>query len=193
MRPSTLAATLLLLSAPPATAGEATGLLFLSAEAPPGGGYGGIGWMAAPLGLDRSGPVLSVEAGRSLAGRWGMSAMAGWRLSRGRVTATVLGGAEVGGSARPKASADVWWDDAGWMATARAQATPDYLSWRAAAGLRPAEGMPWIGPELSSTGGGLRLGAHATGVALPGGFEARVSAGWSAGGAYGELSLWRRF
>lgn len=40
---------------------------------------------------------------------------------------------------------------------------------------------------------GLRLGEHATGVALPGGFEARVSAGWSAGGAYGKLSLWRRF
>lgn len=190
MRPSTLAAALLLLSAPPATAGEATGLLFLSAEAPPGGGYGGIGWMAAPLGLDRSGPVWSVEAGRSLARGWGMSAMAGWRLSRGRVTATVLGGAEVGGSARAKASADVWWDDAGWMAQARLQATPDYAAWRLAAGWRPSDGMPWVGPEV---GDGLRVGAHATGIRLGLGVEARASAGWQGRGAYGELSLWRRF
>ncbi len=181
------------LAAAPGVAGEATDLFTLYAETAPGGAYGGSGWMTAPRGLDASGPVLSIEVGRSLGDAWGGSALGGWRLSSGRVIATALGGVEIGRSVRPKASADLWWDDAGWMATARAQATPAAAAWRVATGWKPMESLPWLGPELSSVGDGLRIGAHATGVGLPGGFEARTSAGWSAEGGYAEISLWRRF
>ena len=79
------------------------------------------------------------------------------------------------------------------MASARAHVTPDYWSGRAAFGFRPQPGLPWFGPEIASDAGTLRYGAHATAIALPGGIGARVSAGGSSLGAYGELSLWRRF
>ncbi|MGI6247041.1 MAG: hypothetical protein ACOYJQ_14935 [Pseudochelatococcus sp.] len=188
-----LAAALLLVVSS-ARGDDATDLLFLYADETPGGGYGGAGWLHAPGGLDRTGPVFSAEAGRSFEYEARVAAMAGWRLAWGRTITTVLGGLEAGSTIRPVASVDVWLDDAGWMATARAQVTPDYMSWRAAVGWKAGDGLPWFGPELSSTGDErTRFGAHATGVRLPWRFEARASAGWSAGGTYGELSLWRRF
>lgn len=184
---------LLLTTSTEAFADGATSLLFLSLEGARDAGYAGAGWMEAPRGLASSGPVFLVELGIGEGSQSRGTAMAGWRFSSGRTVATLLGGIEAGTRMRPKASADLWWDDAGWMATARSEATPDNASWRAAGGWRSEEKLPWIGPEISYKNDGLRLGAHATGLQLPGSFEARASSGWAGGDAYGELSLWRRF
>lgn len=156
-------------------------------------GYGGLGWLMAPAGLDRSGPAVSVEIGRSLAREMRVAAVAGWRVTAHRITMTLLGGLEAGRTVRPVASADVWWNERQWMATGRLQATNDYTSWRLAAGYKAADDLPWIGPEISSAGDEPRFGAHVTAIRLPGGVEARVSAGWSYRDRFGELSLWRRF
>lgn len=136
---------------------------------------------------------MSVEIGRSLAREMRVAAIAGWRLSANRMTVTVLGGFEAGKTLRLVASADMWWNEAEWMATARVQATRDYTSWRLAAGYKAADNLPWIGPEISSAGEEPRFGAHITAIRLPAGVEARISAGLSNKDMFGELSLWRRF
>lgn len=177
----------------PSRGDDSTHLLFASADASSEAGYGGVGWLMAPGGLDRSGPVVSVEFGRSLARELRVAAVVGWRVSAHRITATLLGGFEAGTNIRPVASADVWWDDAEWMAAGRFQATNDYTSWRLATGFRGADDLPWIGPEISSAGEEPRFGAHLTAIKLPAGMEARISTGWSRRDVFGELSLWRRF
>ena len=176
-----------------AFADSATGLLFISLEGSHESRYGGVGWMEAPRGLDTSGPVFLVELGIAQNSRSHGATMAGWRHASGRITTTLLGGIEFGSKVRPKASADIWWDDGGWMATTRGEATSDDASWRGAVGWRGVETLPWVGPEVGYKDDEFRFGAHATGIKLPVSFEARASTGWSAGHAYGELSLWRRF
>ena len=176
------------LAAIPANAGDSD-LLFVSISSD----YLGAGWMRAPRGLDRTGPVFGAEVGTSMEGTPWVLAAAGWRLVEGRLVATLTAGAEAGEVVRPLAVADLWWDEGRFMATARAKATPDYADWRVAAGLRPDAGWPWLGLELSAHDGPLRVGFHVTGVDLPGGTKARVSAGLVEDGVYGELSLWRRF
>ncbi len=192
----------LLASASIARADGPTDLLFFSADLMSSRDYGGAGWLHAASGLDFSGPVFSAELGRPEIGMGYGQAAAGWRFVQSGVWVTVLGGAEVdpeiAPALRPLASADLWWEPAkGWMISAQIQATPDYVSWRAAAGLRPVENWPWIGPEVGSLAGERQVGLHATGLSLSDGFEARVSAGvaWWCGrlGPYGELSIWRRF
>lgn len=180
----------------------ATDLLFFSGDLMSARSYGGVGWLHAASGLDFSGPVFSVELGRPELGLADGQVAAGWRFSQSRVWITLLAGAEVdpeyAPAVRPLASADLWWEPAtGWMTAAQIQATPDYVSWRLAVGLKPAENWPWIGPEAGSSASEPRVGLHATGLRLAGGFEARASAGvsWQCRrpDPYGELSVWRRF
>jgi hypothetical protein len=193
MKSALVSVLILLTAATTAFADGANSLLFFSFEGARQNGYAGVGWIEAPAGLDGSGPVFSGEMGVGDEWRSHGSIMAGWRQVYGRATMTLLGGVEIGSQARFKASGDLWWDDAGWMATTRGEWTSDHASWRTAGGWRNTGTWPWIGPEISSKGDGLRLGAHATGITLPGKFESRVSAGWTSGDPYGELSLWRRF
>jgi hypothetical protein len=192
----------LLASVRVACADGATDLLFFSGDLMSERSYGGVGWLHAASGLDFSGPVFSVELGRpELSLGYGQAA-AGWRFVNSGVWVTLLAGVEVDPDnapvLSPLASADLWWEPAkGWMTAAQIQATPDYVSWRVAVGLKPVDNWPWIGPEAGSNAGEPRVGLHATGLRLTGGFEARVSAGvsWWGGrpGPYGELSVWRRF
>ncbi len=192
----------LLASVPIARADGPTDLLFFSADLMSARDYGGAGWLHAASGLDFSGPVFSAELGRPEIGMGYGQAAAGWRFVQSGVWITVLAGVEVdpenAPALSPLTSADLWWEPAkGWMTSAQIQATPNYVSWRAAVGLKPAENWPWIGPEIGSSAGEPQVGLHATGLRLPDGFEARVSAGvaWWCGrpGPYGELSVWRRF
>jgi hypothetical protein len=185
-----------------ARADDATDLLYFSSDLMTARSYGGIGWLHAASGLDFSGPVLSAEIGQPEYSLGYGQATVGWRLVGFGAYFTLLGGVELdpqyAPGVNPLVSADLWWEPAeGWMAAVQAQATPAYVSWRAAIGLRPAATWPWIGPEAGSDAGEPRVGLHATGLRLGGGFEARVSAGvaWWRGrvGPYGELSLWRRF
>lgn len=171
---------------------QAADLIFASAEGKPKGeAYAGLGWMSLPD--VKAGAVLSFEMGASQDGAR-MAVQGGWRLSMGRMIATVLGGVEQSGlTVGAVGSADLWWDKGGWMATARMQSGTDYTSWRTAFGNRLAGEGPFVGPELSSTGEGVRLGMHATGLHVFGGIEARASAGTSLRGDYAELSLWRSF
>ncbi len=187
---------------PVARAEDATDLLFFSGDLMTARSYGGVGWLHAASGLDFSGPVFSAELGRPEISLGYGQATAGWRFVQSGVWVTLLAGVELDPEnvpvLSPLASADLWWEPVkGWMTTAQVQATPEYVSWRAAVGLKPADGWPWIGPEAGSNAGEPRVGLHATGLRLPGGFEARVSAGvaWWCGrsGPYGELSVWRRF
>lgn len=163
-------------------------LLYASIEDKTDGRYSGVGWMAAPLGMGRTGPVLAFETGTSDSPR--SSVMGGLRLSYGRALVTLLAGLEVEDGLHSTRSVDAWWDDSGWMATARAQTGATYDSWRAAVGHNSA-GV-FFGPELSSTGGATRSGLHATGVPFFGA-QARISGGFSPEGSYAELSLWRNF
>lgn len=187
---------------PVARAEEATDLLFFSGDLMTARSYGGVGWLHAASGLDFSGPVFSAELGRPELGLGYGQAAAGWRFVQSGVYLTLLAGVEVDPEdapvLNPLASADLWWEPAkDWMTSAQIQATPEYVSWRAAVGLRPADNWPWIGPEAGSDAGEPRAGLHATGLRLTGGFEARVSVGvaWWCGrpGPYGEISVWRRF
>jgi hypothetical protein len=192
----------LLASVRVACADGPTDLLLFSGDLMSARSYGGVGWLHAASGLDFSGPVFSAELGRpELSLGYGQAA-AGWRIVQSGVWVTLLGGVEYDPQyappIRPLASGDLWWEPArGWMTTAQVQATPEYVSWRVAVGLKPADGWPWIGPEAGSNAGEPRVGVHATGLRLAGDFEARVSAGvsWRCGrpGPYGELSVWRRF
>lgn len=193
MKALSVSALMFLATASTAVADNSTSLLFMSFEGARDARYAGVGWIEAPRGLDNSGPVFLVELGAGDEWRSHGSAMAGWRHISGRTVTTLLGGVEVGSRIRPKASADIWWDDAGWMATARAEATTDHESIRLAAGWRSEQVLPWVGPEVSYKNDEFRFGAHATGIQLPASFEARASSGWSAGNVYGDLSLWRRF
>ncbi|WP_158815182.1 cellulose biosynthesis protein BcsS [Methylocapsa sp. S129] len=181
---------------------EATNLLFFSGDLMSKRSFAGLGWLHAASGLDLSGPVFAVEIGRQQINLAYGQAAAGWRFSQPGFSLTLLGGAELAPgaapAARPLASADLWWEPAkNWMATAQVQTTPAYVSWRLAAGLKPAENWPWIGPEAAASTGELRAGLHATGLRLGGGFEARVATGISwcgqRAGPYGELAVWRRF
>jgi hypothetical protein len=187
---------------PVAWSDEAKDLLFFSGNLMSGRSFGGVGWLHAASGLDLSGPVFSVELGRQQFNQAYGQATAGWRFSQPGLSFTLVGGAELtpsnGPAVRPLASADLWWEPAkSWMTTAEFQATPAYVSWRLAVGLKSVENWPWIGPEVAATTGELHAGVHATGLRLGNGFEARASTGvsWRCGrvGPYGELSVWRRF
>lgn len=191
---------LLPLVAAPAFAQDARRLLYLSAEQTEESRYGGAGWMAAPRGLDASGPVWSLEAGRSFPDTSRLGAMTGWRWLRGHLYATGLVGLEAADrGARPAASLDLWWNAGPWMASARSQLAHGSDSGRLAAGRRFTPSGPWFGPEISANWQGERLGLHATAVPLPFAFQARISAGATVreradhGGGFVELSLWRRF
>ena len=207
-----LAALFLALSTLPAQAEEPRHLLSLSAEASyrPAligtdyelDGYGGLGWSFAPRGLDSAGPIVSVEAGRSVIEEGTLSGIAaGWRWRPGRFYATAMAGFERGASgSRPHGSLDLWWDDRGWMAQARVKATKDYVNARVAVGRRLGAAGPFYGIEIATPDGkARRAGMHTTGLRLPFGAEARLSGGRAWGedertdGYYGELSLWRRF
>ena len=181
---------------------EASDLLFFSGDLMSGRSFAGLGWLHAASGLDLSGPVFAAELGRQQVNLAYGQAAAGWRFSQSGAILTILGGAELAPdnapAVRPLASADLWWEPAsGWMASAQAQVTTAYLSWRVAPGVRLAENWPWIGPEAAASTGELRAGVHATGIRLGGGFEARASVGVSwwrrQPGPYGELAVWRRF
>lgn len=189
-------------SAPSAWGEGATDLLFFSSDLMSGRDYAGAGWLHAASGLDLSGPVFLTEFGRQDDGSAYGQAGGGWRFVGYGVSATFIGGVEIepkfAPAARPLAATDVWWEPTpGWMAAAQFQATPAYLSWRIAVGLKPAKAWPWIGPEAGASAGEPYVGLHATGLRLAYGLEARVSGGmaWRCGryGPYGELSLWRRF
>lgn len=192
-------AALFLLLAAPASGQEAGRLLYLSAEQTEESRYGGIGWMGAPRGLDASGPVYALEAGRSFPDQDRIGLMAGWRWLHGRLYATAMAGVEAADGAYPAASLDLWWDRDGWMASARSQINHGSDSGRISAGRRFRDGGPWFGPEASANWQGERIGLHATGIGLPMGFQARVSAGGTVreranhGGGFVEISLWRRF
>jgi len=202
LSPALSCAIALVASVRVACADGATDLLFFSGDLMSARSYGGVGWLHAASGLDFSGPVFLAELGRpELSLGYGQAA-AGWRFVDSGVWVTLLAGVEVDpGDApvlNPLASVDLWWEPAkGWMTAAQIQATPEYVSWRLAVGLKPADNWPWVGPEAGSNAGEPLVGVHATGLRLTGGFEARVSVGvsWWCGrpGPYGELSLWRRF
>jgi hypothetical protein len=179
-----------------------TDLLFFSADLMSQRSYAGAGWLHAAYGLDFSGPVISAEIGRSQWNSADGQVAGGWRFVESGVWLTLLGGVEAvsqsAPSVKPVGSVDLWWEPSpGWMASAQVQAAPDYVSWRAAIGVKPREDWPWIGPEAGSSANAPRAGAHVTGLRFADGFEARASAGisWRRGyaGPYGELSLWRRF
>jgi hypothetical protein len=181
---------------------EASDLLFFSGDLMSRRSFAGIGWLHAASGLDSSGPIFQAELGDQPSNRDYGQGAAGWRYSQPGLSATFLGGAEFAARnapvIRPLASGDLWWEPArDWMATAQIQATPAYVSWRIAAGLRPLDNWPWIGPEAAASTGEWRAGIQATSLRLGGGLEARVLAGVSrsAGrdGPYGEIALWRRF
>jgi hypothetical protein len=179
-------------------ADQATNLLFFSGDLLSGRGYAGGGWMHAFSGLDASGVILSVEGGRPQGVMAYGAAQAGWRFVENGIYLTVMGGFDAEPRLHPLASADLWWEPArGWMAQGHFEASTGWVSWRVATGWRPSETWPWIGPEAGSVAEWPRLGAHATGIKLPGGAEARLSVGasWGQGraGPYCELSLWRRF
>ena len=185
-----------------AHADGAADLVFFSGDLMSGRNYGGVGWLHATSGLDSSGPVLAAELGSDPLGWSDGQATAGWRLAENHAWITFLAGVEIdprnAPAFHPLAVADLWWEPApAWMVAAQIQATPAYASWRIAVGLKPQENWPWLGPEAGSNAGEPRVGLHATGLSLPGGVEARVSAGvsWRCGrpGPYGELSVWRRF
>ena len=163
---------------------EAKDLIFFSGALISGQNFAGLGWLHAASGLDLSGPVFALELGRQQFGQAYGQTSAGWRLAQPGFAFTLAGGVELAPASapawRPLGSADLWWEPAkGWMTTAFLQATPAYVSWRAAAGVRPAEDWPWIGPEAAASTGELRAGLHATGLRFGGDFEGRVSMGVS--------------
>ena len=173
-------------------------LLFFSGELMSGQGYAGAGWMHAFSGLDASGIVFSLEGGRPQDVAAYGAGQIGWRFVQGGLYVTLMGGLEADPHIHPIGSADLWWQPAaGWMVQGRYEAAADWVSWRLATGWRSSEAWPWLGPEAASSAEWPRVGLHATGVKLPNGFEARVSAGvsWSRerAGPYCEISLWRRF
>lgn len=188
-----LAILMLLASVTAAPAQDRT-LLYLSAERSGYSTYGGIGLMGAIRGLDASGPVATVEAGRPDLDGKRLGIAGGWRFVGYRTYATALAGLEMGEETRPAGSLDLWWDAGRAMATARGQwMQGDDHNLRASVGLRIGDTGPWIGPEISDTWQGRRYGLHATAIRLPAAIEARASAGRMDEGNYFELSLWRRF
>jgi hypothetical protein len=202
LRPALMSvfASVALMSA--ARSDEAKDLLFFSSDLTSGRGFAGLGWLHAASGLDLSGPVFATELGRQQYNRFYAQAAGGWRFSQPGFSLTILGGAElVQGNrpaVRPLASVDLWWQPTGdWMTSVLLQSTPAYVSWRLAAGLKPAQNWPWIGPEAGASSGEFRAGLHATGLRLGSGLEARASTGlsWLCGRTrpYGELAVWRRF
>jgi hypothetical protein len=179
-------------------ADDATDLLFFSSDLIGGRGYAGAGWMHAFSGLDANGVIFSLEGGRPEGVAAYGAAQVGWRFVESGIYLTFMGGLDAEPRLRPLVSADVWWEPApGWMTQGRFEAATGWVSWRAALGWRASEAWPWIGPEAASSAELPRVGLHATGLKLSGGFEARVSAGasWGQGraGPYCEISVWRRF
>lgn len=207
-----LAALILLTVALPAQAEGPRHLAYLSAEASQRPaltgtrydteGFGGIGWIFAPRGLDHSGPAIVLETGKTVIEDGQLSAIsAGWRWHLGRFYLSAMAGAERSpGGSRPQAAADLWWDDKGWMAQTRIKHTSDYTNARLALGHKLRGSGPFYGIEVATPDGhDRRAGLHATGLKLPFGAEARMSGGIAKGedsrtdGYYAELSLWRRF
>lgn len=175
-----------------------TDLLFFSGDLISGRGYGGGGWMHAFSGLDASGVIISLEGGRPEGLAAYGAGQAGWRFVEGGLYVTLMGGLDADPRFHPLGSADFWWEPSqGWMVQGRYEAATGWVSWRMAAGWRPSEAWPWLGPEAASSAEWPRFGLHATGLKLPTGIEARISAGasWGRGrvGPYCEVSVWRRF
>jgi hypothetical protein len=188
--------------APFARGEQASDLLFFSGDLISQRNFVGVGWLHAAAGLDASGLVFSTELGRQRFDRLYGQSGAGWRFSHPEFSLTITGGVELtprrAPAFRPLASFDFWWEPLNnWMTNAQIQATQDYVSWRLAAGMKPAPNWPWLGPEVSASCGDFRTGIHATGLRLGAGFEARASVGVSRlggkTGPYGEMSIWRRF
>jgi len=182
----------------PCAADPSTDLLFFSGELISGRSYGGAGWMHAFSGLDASGVIFSVEGGRPQGVTAYGAGQAGWRFVQSGLYVTLMGGLEAEPRLHPLASADLWWElSRSWMVQGRYEAATDWVSWRLAVGWRPSETWPWLGPEAASSAERPRLGLHATGLKLPAGIEARISAGasWDRERAalYCDVSMWRRF
>jgi hypothetical protein len=182
-----------------AKADDATDLLFFSGELISGRTYAGLGWLHAVSGLDASGFVFSAEGGEPQWRQVFAAGQAGWRFAGPGLAATFMGGLEADPRLHPLASADLWLEPTPhWMVQGRFEAASDWTSWRVATGWRPGENWPWMGPEAAASAAWPRVGLHATGLALPCGVEARVSAGvsWREGrraGPYAEVSAWKRF
>jgi Cellulose biosynthesis protein BcsS len=182
-----------------AEADQASDLLYFSGELISGRGYAGAGLLHAFSGLDSSGFIIAADGGASQSNQTLADVQAGWRTISGKFYLTVTGGFEADPRFHPLGSADLWWElSPKWMAQARFEAASDWTAWRMAAGWRPNDHWPWIGPEAAASASWPRVGLHATGVKLPFSVEASVSAGvsWREGrqfGPYVTLSLWRRF
>lgn len=174
---------------------QARHLLFGTLETAQGENYAGAGWMFAPRDLGSIGPVMTTEIGVKDDGTTRFASWLGWRLTDGKLIATLMFGAEYDeiDGINPGVSTDIWWDDQVWMVTGRIQATSDYTSWRGAFGRRIWQDKPWFGLEVAKTGDNLRAGVHATAIELPWDLGATASAGWSENGGYGSFSVWKRF
>ncbi len=199
MRRLVLSACVFLAFAVGARADEATDLLFFCGDLIAKRNYLGGGWQHAFSGLDNNGAIFSLEGGEPAWRQVFAAGQAGWRFAGPGFAATFMAGAEIDPRLHPIASADLWYEPTPQIMTqARFAAASDWTSWRVAAGWRPNDAWPWIGPEAAASAGFPRVGLHATGVKLPGGVEARLSSGasWSEGrhaGPYIEISAWRRF
>jgi hypothetical protein len=182
-----------------AAAAEATDLLYFSGDLISGRSYAGAGWLHAFSGLDTSGFVVTADGGASQFRQTFVDAQGGWRAVSQKFYLTLSAGVDAEPRVRPLATADLWWEPSpGWMTQARFEAATDWTAWRAAAGWRPNDRWPWIGPEVAASAGWPRAGLQATGFELPFAAEAAVSTGaaWREGrrvGPYATLSVWRRF
>ncbi|GEM_PF-2629815 len=182
-----------------AKADEATDLLYFCGDLISGRHYAGLGWRHAFSGLDADGFIVSLEGGAPAWRQVFAAGQAGWRFAGPGFAATFMAGAAADPRVRPLASADFWYEPTPFLMTQGfVEMAPDWVSWRAAAGWRPNAQWPWLGPEAAGSAGFPRVGAHATGVRLAQGVEARVSTGlsWRDGrraGPYVEISAWRRF
>lgn len=183
----------------PARADEATDLLFFCGDLIAKRNYLGGGWQHAFSGLDNNGAIFSLEAGAPAWRQVFAAGQAGWRFAGPGFAATFMAGAELDPRLHPIASADLWYEPTPHVMTqARFAAATDWTSWRVAIGWRPNDAWPWLGPEAAASASFPRVGLHATGFKLPGGIEARLSAGVSwkderDPGPYVELIAWRRF
>jgi hypothetical protein len=199
MRRLILAACVLFAFAFAAQADDATDVLYFSSALMSGRNYAGFGWLHAFSSLDADSVVFAIDAGKSQWRQTFIAGQIGWRFAAPGFAATFMAGAATAVRPRPVASADLWFEPTShWMTQARFEAAADWTSWSVAIGWRPAEPWPWIGPEIATSAIWPRAGLHATGLKLPAGLEARLSAGveWResrCAGPYADISLWRRF
>jgi hypothetical protein len=182
-----------------AQADESNDLVYFCGEFISGRNYLGAGWLHALASLDESGMVFALDGGAPTWRQVFASGQVGWRFAGPGFAATFMSGAELDPNPHPIARADLWFEPTPQLMTQGSiEAATDWVSWRVAAGWRPDDQWPWLGPEAAASAGFPRLGLHATDLTLSNAIEARVSAGvsWREGrraGPYLELSAWRRF